>query len=129
MKTVVRGIIKFDGKYLVMRRGSGVTHSPGKWEFPAGKANEGETDEQAFFREMLEETGRTFRPRGSFEMQVEGSTEVYRLVCYMCDADSDRVKMSNEHTEFRWSEMKDVVGMDLSNSTKETIRKMREAAV
>jgi 8-oxo-dGTP diphosphatase len=124
MRTVVRGIVRFGDRYLLMRRGSGLTHSPGKWEFPAGKANDGESDEQAFFREMLEETGRVFRPRSSFEMQAEGSTEVYRLVCFICDADSEMIKMSNEHTDFKWLEMKDIVGMDLSKSTLDTLKKM-----
>jgi 8-oxo-dGTP diphosphatase len=124
--TVVRGIIKFGDRYLVMRRTPYAKYSPGKWEFPAGKAKEGEPEEEAFGREMMEETGQVFVVRGSFETTVIGKYDTYRQVCYICDAESDRVEMSGEHTEFKWSEMKEIVGMDISDSTELTMSEMKK---
>lgn len=47
-----------DGKILLAQRKNGV-HLGGKWEFPGGKVNAGETDQAALKREMEEEFGIT----------------------------------------------------------------------
>ena len=51
---VVAAVIEQDGRFLVTRRIDG-THLAGYWEFPGGKVHEGETQEAALQREMLEE--------------------------------------------------------------------------
>ena len=50
---VVAAVIEKDGRYLItQRRPSAVL--PMMWEFPGGKREEGESDEQALQREMRE---------------------------------------------------------------------------
>jgi mutator protein MutT len=51
---VVAAVIERDGRFLVTRRLTG-THLAGYWEFPGGKVHEGETQEEALQRELLEE--------------------------------------------------------------------------
>jgi 8-oxo-dGTP diphosphatase len=60
---VVAALIERDAKVLLdlRRRGS---HLEGRWEFPGGKREIGETDEQALVRELREELG--------IETEVEG---------------------------------------------------------
>jgi 8-oxo-dGTP diphosphatase len=53
---VVAGIIGKDGKVLIAKRRAG-DKLGGKWEFPGGKVDEGETPEEALKRELLEELG------------------------------------------------------------------------
>lgn len=48
------GIIEEAGKFYAFRRGSGMK-MPGKWEFPGGKVEAGESAESALHRELLEE--------------------------------------------------------------------------
>ncbi|WP_062199482.1 NUDIX domain-containing protein [Massilibacterium senegalense] len=51
----VAGIVEIEGKYLVVKKKySGLK---GKWSFPAGFVDEGETMEDAVKREVFEETG------------------------------------------------------------------------
>ena len=45
-----------DGKLLVAQRPAG-KHMAGRWEFPGGKIERGETPEAALERELLEELG------------------------------------------------------------------------
>jgi len=53
---LVAAVIERDGRYLItQRRASAVL--PGLWEFPGGRVEEGETDEQALGRELLERLG------------------------------------------------------------------------
>ena len=48
------GIIEESGKIYAFRRGGGMK-MPGKWEFPGGKVEAGESAESALHRELLEE--------------------------------------------------------------------------
>ena len=52
--TVVAAVIEQDGRFLVAQRLPG-THLGGLWEFPGGKALEGESLEDALRREIQEE--------------------------------------------------------------------------
>lgn len=49
-------MIRRGDRVLLDRRGPGGTLA-GKWEFPGGKREPGETDEQALERELMEELG------------------------------------------------------------------------
>jgi 8-oxo-dGTP diphosphatase len=49
-------LIDADGRVLVTQRPAGKAHA-GKWEFPGGKIEAGETPEQAVNRELREELG------------------------------------------------------------------------
>jgi len=53
---VVAAIIRFGHEYLVCRRAPHKS-SPGKWEFPGGKVEPGESPEVALAREIVEELG------------------------------------------------------------------------
>lgn len=56
MIAVVAALIVRDGKLMIAQRPDG-KHMAGKWEFPGGKIERGETPEQALERELLEELG------------------------------------------------------------------------
>lgn len=55
MIAVVGGVIRREGRILLSRRVRGA--DIGKWEFPGGKLERGETPEQALVRELREELG------------------------------------------------------------------------
>jgi len=65
---VVAALIESEGKLLVCRRRRDSKFGALKWEFPGGKAEPGETPEQALERELREELG--------IETQI--GAEVYR---------------------------------------------------
>ena len=54
MTTVVAGVLTRGGEALACRRRGDQDHA-GKWEFPGGKVEPGETPEQALARELREE--------------------------------------------------------------------------
>jgi len=54
--TVVAAVIEKQGKILCVQRGiSSLHYISEKWEFPGGKIELDETEEEALFREILEE--------------------------------------------------------------------------
>ena len=55
-KVIVAAVIITDGRVLACER-SAPPEAAGRWEFPGGKVEPGETDEQALARECVEELG------------------------------------------------------------------------
>lgn len=53
---VVAGILERDGLLLLAQR-DGSRDQPGRWEFPGGKVEPGESQPQALARELAEELG------------------------------------------------------------------------
>lgn len=56
MTVVVAGAVERDGRYLAARR-TRPDWASGRWEFPGGKVEAGETDAVALARELREELG------------------------------------------------------------------------
>ena len=56
MIAVVAALIVRDGRLMIAQRPAG-KHMAGKWEFPGGKIERGETPERALERELSEELG------------------------------------------------------------------------
>ena len=78
---VVAGVLERNGKILVCRRRN-QDGSPGKWEFPGGKQEPGETEEECLVREVREETGLTltrYRARGLLTFVLGNMTEFIHL--------------------------------------------------
>ena len=55
MRTVVAALIEKDGQFFLAKRSTGNPEVIDTWEFPGGKVEEGESDEAALEREIIEE--------------------------------------------------------------------------
>jgi 8-oxo-dGTP diphosphatase len=81
---VVAGVIRKDGKLLIAQRKYGCPREPGKWEFPGGKVERGETPQQSLEREIMEELGVRITVGARFcQTSVESNGVRIRLVAYL----------------------------------------------
>ncbi|MGB3212109.1 MAG: NUDIX domain-containing protein [Desulforhopalus sp.] len=82
MITVTAAIIEKNGRILAARRKSG-SHLAGFWEFPGGKLEQGETEEECLARELLEEFDITCIVGNFFgESVYDYGSKVIRLLGY-----------------------------------------------
>lgn len=111
----VKIIIKDDqGRLLLLKRSMDSKNNPGKWDFPGGKIDPGETFDQALQREVLEETGLSVKIE-----RLVGSTQsespTHKIIYLMLEGstESGLVELSGEHNDFLWAGLKELSNADL----------------
>ena len=116
MITVVAALINKDGKYLIAKRSTGSDDVLGKWEFPGGKVEPGESEEQAIEREIKEE----------FEMDVKAVKYLTNTICtypsktidlklYECDYVSGEFHF-HDHSDYRFVDKSELLDYDLAKA-------------
>lgn len=96
-------IVNADRQVLLLRRSPASKHYAGKWEFPGGKTDPGETFDEALLREVAEETGLTIA-LGRVLGAGEGELPDRRVVHLFLEGKQTggTVRLSPEHDEFQW---------------------------
>ncbi|MCX5697235.1 MAG: NUDIX domain-containing protein [Candidatus Omnitrophica bacterium] len=103
------------GRCLLLKRSAISKSNAGKWEFPGGKVDEGESFDAAMRREVTEETGLEVSFRrvvGAIEIEMP-NFKVAQIILE-ADAESGAVILSSEHDEYVWVKPQDLLNMDLS---------------
>ena len=109
---VVGAAIIEGSKCLVAQRGPGSSLA-GKWEFPGGKPEEGETPEAALARELFEELHANVwigEWVGRGESQVGNARIV--LDVYLGEINNGGDLHANEHSELRWVDVRGLAELD-----------------
>lgn len=99
---VVAAIFVREGRVLATRRAPHKA-AAGLWEFPGGKVEANETDQDALAREISEELGVSIVVGELVDDSVTETTGgSIRLACYLVASVSDWPTASSDHDEFRW---------------------------
>jgi 8-oxo-dGTP diphosphatase len=97
-------LLDADGRCLLLRRSAASKNNAGKWEFPGGKSDPGETFDAALAREIREETGLAICLIRPFETTMSDLPD--RRVVYLvmlAEAEPGEVRLSEEHDQFLWA--------------------------
>ena len=116
MIIVVAALIKKGDKILIARRATGDSNVYGKWEFPGGKVEADETEEQAIEREIKEE----------FEMDIKAIKFITNNICeypnrtidlrlYECKYLGGEFEL-HDHLEYAWININDLLKYDLAKA-------------
>ena len=108
---VVAAVIEQSDFVLVAERSDSMRHS-GLWEFPGGKVEATETDEQALRREIAEEIGAEIQPIALLHEHTHAYPDVaIRLVSWLC-AITSGTPVAKEHARIRWLEISKLRELD-----------------
>jgi 8-oxo-dGTP diphosphatase len=111
---VVCALIERDGCVLMAQRPAH-KHLGGKWEFPGGKVEPGETPETALHRELAEELGCTVEILRELAPQTHAyATVTVRLMPFVVRlSPSSRPPHNHEHAALRWVPAAELITLDL----------------
>lgn len=117
MIQVVCGIIYRNENIFLARRKPEKSEG-GKWEFPGGKLQPNETEEQCLRRELMEEFGMQVQVGDFFGKTIHtyefGTIELIAYVCHFIQATFEM----SEHDAFRWVKSVDIETKMLSEADK-----------
>ena len=111
MKRVVCAVMRDElGRYLAAQRAAGPL--AGKWEFPGGKIEEGETPQQACERELQEELGiQVAAGEVVLAHSIEIAEKVFELLFIEADWKGGKM-IPAEHLALRWVRSEDLRALD-----------------
>ena len=110
---VVAAVVRDGDRVLACRRAPG-RDAAGRWEFPGGKVETGESPESALEREIGEELGVRIRVGKLLDrtVTVRSDGRAIDLACYDCRLDGPAPVASTDHDELRWLPVEQLVGLD-----------------
>ncbi|MGX4687572.1 (deoxy)nucleoside triphosphate pyrophosphohydrolase [Vagococcus sp. JNUCC 83] len=126
---VVGAIIAKEGKVFCCQR-SLEKSLPGKWEFPGGKIESGETKQQALVRELKEELEIDIAVSQTDYLSVTYDYDfaVVNLSTFICEIVSGQPKLI-EHIQAKWVTFESLSELDWAPADLPIVEKLMEVGI
>lgn len=110
---VVAGILRYQDQFLAVQRGeSKFDYISYKWEFPGGKIDNGESPEEAIYRELQEELNvKIENPKYLFSVDYSYPDFDITLFCFIVDLPSRYLTLL-EHKASLWLKKDELYNID-----------------
>jgi mutator protein MutT len=122
---VVAALIERGGRVLVSQRGQGVGHA-GRWEFPGGKREPGESDREALARELREELAVDLEVGPQVWSTRAGPLVLRFFRCRWAPGLRPRPVGS---VQFRWVRHEDLPGLEFPPADDDLVRALADGRV
>lgn len=122
-----KAIIRDGDKYLILKRAPDAHTYPNHWDFPGGRLNAGEDTKKGLEREVFEETElkvNAIKPVFTFHESLNNRLQFF--VVYLCKKISGQIKLSHEHTEYKWATRDEILKLKIENYLRAYLRAVRE---
>lgn len=115
MLRVACAVIIQNNKVLAVQRGANMKMA-GKWEFPGGKLEPGETASQCIEREILEELAMNIQVEEEWPSTIHQYTDFQiELIPLRCKSDQTRPILL-EHHDFEWLDSESLFWVDWADA-------------
>jgi mutator protein MutT len=106
-RVAVESFIVKDRKALVIKRRPDDVHMPSKWDVPGGRLEIGENPLEGMKREAKEEIGINIDIIMPVDIQhfTREDGQVITMILFLCKPLPGDIKLSEEHTEYKWLDM------------------------
>lgn len=123
MEKVVNGIILDKNKFLIIKRKSGL-HA-GKWAFPGGILEKGESEEEALIREIKEEVNLDVRKisKKIGTYNYKRGNKIVTGNSYLVFVNNFNVKINSEISDFEWVSIEELEKFELAPGIEEEAMK------
>ncbi len=105
----MKALIVYRDKVLIIREAAtyGDGTQRGRYHLPGGRVEPGEAPKAALIREVLEETGLKIEVQkplyvGEWKPVIKGVKHQIIAVFFVCLTNTDKVKLSTEHDDYKW---------------------------
>jgi 8-oxo-dGTP diphosphatase len=102
-------ILDENQKLLILKRPAWVSWAPGKWGFPGGAVEAGETPMDAAIRETKEETTLDVKNLRGVGLHLPAG-----LHAFYTDSYNGTVKIDYEHEDWKWAPRNEIENYDLA---------------
>ena len=116
---IAKAVVMKDGKALLLKRSNYMKKYAGEWDLPGGHVQEEESIEEGLRREVEEETG--LKIKSPEKLYTDGRTHYYRA-----ESDSSEVKLSEEHTEYKFVSAEDLEDMEIPSKYLKWVKQVLE---
>jgi 8-oxo-dGTP diphosphatase len=119
----IKAIVLKNNKVLVMRRSMEEDHAQGLWDTPGGAIDFAEDHKVCLLREVLEEAGidiEIIKPLRVWSYFKNPDTQIIG-VTMLCRYKSGEVKLSEEHTEFKWIDPEKILNMETTDGIRKDV--------
>lgn len=104
--------VEKDGKFLILKRSDSKDFAPNAWEIITGRIEKEESPRDGILREISEETGLNadiVMPMDTGFFYRGGKEFPMVFISYWCRCVGGDVKLSWEHSEFRWASIEEIL--------------------
>ena len=119
-----KAIVRKDEKFLILQRSETDSYEAGRADFPGGKIEFGEKIEEGLLREVREESNLEVdivRPVRTWSFMKNENIQLVG-VTFLVDYKSGEVKLSWEHSDFKWLSFDEILNGDFPEWIKKDFR-------
>ncbi|HBP01116.1 MAG: NUDIX hydrolase [Candidatus Moranbacteria bacterium GW2011_GWE1_49_15] len=119
-----KAIVRKGEKFLILQRSETDSYEAGGADFPGGKIEFGEKIEEGLLREVMEESNLEVdivRPVRTWSFMKNENTQLVGIT-FLVDYKSGEVKLSWEHSAFKWLSFDEILNGDFPEWIKKDFR-------
>ncbi len=118
-------ILNDKGQILTLLRGDTAPSNPNKWDLPGGNVDPGEDYISSIQREIKEETELDIANVKAYDVEGYASGDGFWItIAYQAKTDSQDIKISYEHDEFKWVYKEEFLELDAIKKLKQFVKNL-----